>query len=126
MSVDRRSRAADLIREILSETVLREVRDPQVGFVTLTGVKLSPDRRHATVFVSTLSGTDERAASIDALNRAVPFLKRVLATRARLRAIPELRFVEDATLERGSRVESLLGDIERERQEAGLDDDETS
>ena len=126
MSVDRRARVADLIREILSETIQREVRDPQVGFVTLTGVKLAPDLRHATVFVSTLGGEDERAASIDALHRAAPFLKRVLAARARLRHTPELRFVEDATLERGSRVESLLGDIRRERGEAGIDDDGTS
>ena len=126
MSVKRRTRVADLILTILAETVQREVRDPRVGFVTLTGVKVSPDLRHATVFVSTLSGEAERATSLDALNRAAPFLKRAIATRAQLRYTPELHFVEDESLERGSRVESLLGDIRREREEAGIDDDESS
>jgi ribosome-binding factor A len=91
--------------------LIRDVRDPRVGFVTLTGVELSPDLKQARVFVSRLGPESERTAAVDALNHAVPFLRRTLADRARLRFTPGLRFVSDATLERGSRVEALIQEI---------------
>ena len=85
------------------------MRDPRVGFVTLTDVQLSPDLRSARVFVSTLD-QDERT-TLDALERAAPFIRQALARSAALRFTPRLQFVFDRTLATGSRVESLLQEI---------------
>jgi len=115
MSVQRAGRVADSIREILSELVRRDVRDPRVGFVTLTAVDLSADLRHARVFVSTPEGDARRDEAIAALNHARAFLKRGLAARAGLRHTPELIFVEDTSIERGARIERLIDDLRRER-----------
>lgn len=107
----RSERVAERIREVLAEVIRDDVRDRRVGFVTLTEVSLSPDLRQARVFVSHLGSEVERQAAVDALNRAVPFLRRALADRAGLRHTPALRFVSDATLERGSRVEALIQEL---------------
>jgi len=122
MSVDRAARVADTILGILAESVRRDVRDPRVGFVTLTAVRVSPDLRHATVFVSTLGDETARSATLSALDRAAPFLKRALARRAGLRFIPDLRFVADTSIARGSRVEELLGEIDRAREASATGD----
>ena len=104
----RSERVAEQIRGALADLIRDEVRDPRVGFVTLTGVEMSPDLKQARVFVSRLGAETEREAAVDALNHAAPFLRRALAVRARLRYTPGLRFVSDATLERGSRVEEII------------------
>ena len=106
----RNERVAEAIRAVLADAV-REVRDPAVGFVTLTGVDLSPDHRLARVFVSRLGTEAERDASVSALNHAAAFLRREVAARARLRYTPVLRFISDPTVERGSRVEAILREI---------------
>ena len=106
----RNERVAEAIRAVLADAV-REVRDPAVGFVTLTGVDLSPDRRLARVFVSRLGIEAERDAAVSALNHAAAFLRHEVAVRARLRYTPVLRFVSDPTVERGSRVETIIREI---------------
>ena len=109
--VDHRAeRVAEAIRAVLADAV-REVRDPAVGFVTLTGIDLSPDRRLARVFVSRLGTESERDAAVSALNHAAAFLRHEVATRARLRYTPVLRFISDPTVERGSRVEAIIREI---------------
>ena len=107
----RSERVAEQIRGVLVDLIRDELRDPRIGFVTLTGVALSPDLKQARVFVSRLGPESERATAVEALNHAAPFLRRSLADRARLRFTPGLRFVSDATLERGSRVEALIQEI---------------
>jgi len=106
----RHQRVAEEIRAVLADAV-REVRDPAVGFVTLTGVNLSPDLRSARVYVSRLGTAVERDASVAALNHAVAFLRNAVATRARLRFTPTLQFIADPTIERGSRVEEIIREI---------------
>jgi ribosome-binding factor A len=110
MTHRRNERVAEEIRGVLADAI-REVRDPAVGFVTLTGVDLSPDLRQARVFVSRLGTEPERDAAVAALNHAVPFLRHAVATRARLRYTPALRFVSDPTIERGSRVEAIIQEL---------------
>lgn len=112
--IHRASRVADQIRLVLSDAIRDEIRDPRVGFATLTEVDLSPDLKQARVFVSRLGSHAEREATVDALNHAAPFLRRRLAERARLRYTPALRFVTDDTLERGSRVEAIIRDLHAE------------
>ena len=110
MTHRRNERVAEEIRGVLAEAI-REVRDPLVGFVTLTGVDLSPDLRQARVYVSRLGTEADRDAAVSALNHAVAFLRHAVATQARLRYTPALRFVSDATIERGSRVEAIIRDF---------------
>jgi len=110
MTHRRNERVAEQIRAVLAEAI-REVRDPAVGFVTLTGVDLSPDLRQARVYVSRLGTEADRDAAVLALNHAVAFLRHAVAERARLRFTPALRFVSDATIERGSRVEAIIQEL---------------
>jgi ribosome-binding factor A len=103
----RNERVAEEIRGVLAAAI-RELREAPLGLVTLTGVDLSPDLRQARIYVSRLGSEAEREAAVAALNHAAPFLRHELASRARLRHTPALRFVSDATIERGSRVEALI------------------
>lgn len=104
----RAQRIGDQIRRTLAELLHEELRDPRIGFVTITDVNLSPDLRHAVVYVTVMEPAEQHEASLDALNRAVPFLRRALAQRAGLRFTPELRFRYDQAFESGQRLESLL------------------
>ncbi len=110
MTRRRNERVSEEIRGVLVDAI-REVRDPSVGFVTLTGVDLSPDLRQARVYVSRLGTEGERDAAVTALNHAAAFLRHALAERAHLRYTPSLRFVADATIERGSRVEAIIQEL---------------
>jgi ribosome-binding factor A len=107
----RQERVADVIRTVLARALHEEVRDPRIGFVTLTAVRLSADLRHARVFVSTLEPGARREEALSALRRAEPFLRRALAREARLRHVPRLDFRFDDSVERGSRVERLLAEL---------------
>ena len=121
MTVQRSDRLADVIRQALAEAVQHDLRDPRVGFVTLTGVKLSADLRHARVYVSALSGRADLETSLKALNHAAPYLRRNLARRARLRFTPRLRFLEDVAVTRGARVEQLLDEMDSDPSPDGED-----
>jgi ribosome-binding factor A len=108
----RRDRVAEALHRILARLVQAEMRDPRLGFLTVTDVRVSADLRHARVYVTFMNAEDPRAA-LDALNRAAPYLRRELAREARLRYTPELRFVRDEAEERGWRVEDILRTLER-------------
>ena len=124
MTSHRTRRVADLIRHALAELVSRELRDPRVGLITVTEVRISPDLKHARVYVSSLGTPGARAATVGALNHAAPFLRRVLGGAVRLKHIPELTFVEDPTLEQGERVERLLREIHDAEPGADADHDD--
>jgi len=124
MTIRRPERVADIIRLELARVLREDVRDPRVGFVTLTDVQLSPDLRSARVFVSTLEQDEQE--TLDALGRATPFIRRALARKAELRFTPRLQFVFDRSLATGSRVESLLQEIQPHGEaEAERRDDES-
>jgi len=122
MSTPRAERVADQIRDALAQALREKVHDPRVGFVTLTEIKLSPDLRHATVFVTVI---DEAVAddTLTALNRAVPFLRHELAQSAGLRFTPSLRFVNDEVAARSHRVDEILDRLRDDRKDEPLDDD---
>lgn len=126
MSGSRTERVADQVRELVSQLLSFEVRDPGVGLVTVTHVKVAGDLQLATVYY-TLMGDDarERKDTARALERATPFLRGRVAEMLNLRRAPELRFHYDEHLERQQRVESLLQEIATERaarEPAGPDD----
>jgi len=119
VSPRRPERVADVVRQVLARLLREQVRDPRVGFVTLTDVKLSPDLRHAVAYVTLL---DHPQQALAALNHAVPFLRRSLAREAGLRFTPDLRFVRDEGVESGQRLEQVLERLRRERGADGDDD----
>ena len=100
-------RVADQIQRELAVLVARDVADPRVGEVTISGVDLSPDMRHARVLVTPGRGTDGDA-SASALNHAAGFLRSRLARRVRLRRLPRLAFEHDRTLEQALRIDALI------------------
>lgn len=105
----RRERLGDMIRAELARLLREEVRDPRIGFVTLTDVELSKDLRHARVYVTILG--DDPSSALGALRHAAPFLRRALAQCAELRFTPELRFLIDESIDAGFRVDELLSEI---------------
>ena len=110
---ERIRRVNEAMREVLSDALTQDVKDPRVGFVTVTAVDTSPDLRHARVYVSVLGDADERDASIDGLRSAHGFLQRRVASELRLKHTPQLFFEEDDTARRADRIERLLGEDDR-------------
>jgi ribosome-binding factor A len=108
----RTKRIDALLREEISELVTREVQDPGIGFLTVTGVETAPDLGHARVWVSVIGSDAERTATLRALERAMPFVRRRLGERLRLKRIPELMVRPDPTVERGTRLMHIIQDLE--------------
>jgi ribosome-binding factor A len=108
---ERTARLDELLREEISEVIRREVDDPRIGFVTITDVEVSPDLRHASVWVSVIGSVEERRQSLRAMSRAMPFVRSRLG-RLRLKRIPELHVKEDQTAERGTRLLRILDSLE--------------
>ncbi len=107
-SFARSDRVAEQIRRELADLIRLELKDPRVNLVTLTDVEVTPDYAHAKVFFTSLAG-DEHLEEITAgLKRASGFLRRELGRRIRIHTLPELHFVYDASVERGSRLSSLI------------------
>jgi len=118
MSPDRMRRVDEAVREVLSDALGRGLKDPRVGFVTVTAVETSPDLRHARVYVSVLGTDAEREASLEGLRSAHGFLQRRVATELRLKHTPQLVFEEDDTARRAERVERLLGEVDNSSNDA--------
>ena len=106
----RPSRVSEEFREVLAEEIPR-LKDPRVGFVTVTGVDVSPDLRHAVVFYTALGDEAERRATSAGLRSAAGHLRSVIGHEVRLKFLPDLEFREDAVPERAQRVEQLLRKI---------------
>lgn len=119
----RQDRVSDLIKDEVSRLLLREVRDPRVGFVTVTGSTISPDLRSVRVFVSVFGDPPARSACLKALNSAAGFFKRSLFKNLRLRYAPSVEFVHDDSLDRGDRIERVLREI-HEADERPVDEEE--
>ena len=104
----RMRRVDEAMRAVLSDAIAKDLKDPRIGFVTVTGVKTSPDLRHARVYVSILGDDPERSASIDGLRSAHGFLQRRLADELPLKHTPSLTFEYDDSVDRGMRISQLL------------------
>lgn len=108
----RTDRLDELLRHEIGALIAKDLGDPRVGFVTITKVETTPDLGHARVWVSVIGTPDERDAALGALGRAMPFIRRELGSRLRIRRIPELHLRADDTLERGTRMLRLLSELE--------------
>jgi ribosome-binding factor A len=120
----RTARLDELLQQEISRIVSRDVRDPRVGFVTITRVEVTPDLRHARVWVSIIGQPDERRAAFLALAHSMPFVRRELGV-LRLRRIPDLHLQLDDSVERGTRVLRILEDLDAGREPEGLVPGET-
>ena len=110
MSTGRMRRVDEAIREVLSDAVFSDLKDPRIGFVTVTDVRTSPDLRRSRVFVTVLGTQDERDASLAGLQSAHGILQRRVNAELRMKRTPTLEFVYDDTTDRVMRMEELLGD----------------
>ena len=113
MTSDRMRRVDEAVREVLSDAITSELKDPRVGFVTVTAVSTSPDLRQARVFVSVLGDDAVRRRSLDGLESAHGYLQRRVAAELRLKNTPTLQFLYDDSADRGLRIAELLQEGER-------------
>jgi ribosome-binding factor A len=110
-------RVDEAVRQVIGDAVAGDLKDPRVGFVTVTDVRTSPDLRHARVYVSVLgeggapSDGARREASLEGLRSAHGFLQGRVAAELRMKRTPTLEFVYDDTTDRALRVEEILGEI---------------
>lgn len=108
--VQRIRRVNEALRQVLSEALL-ELKDPRIGFVTVTGIDTSPDLRHARVFVSVLGNERKRQKSMAALEAAHGVLQGRLSRELRLKRTPQLQFEYDSSVEHGVRMSTLIDEL---------------
>ena len=113
----------DQVHFLLSTLIQRELRDPDLGFLTLTAVRMTGDRGIAKVYYTVLGEEAQQEKSAKALARGTGFLRTQLAQRLRLKKAPELRFFLDTTLEQGNKMETLFAELEQERAARPLESD---
>jgi ribosome-binding factor A len=112
-------RLNDLIRDELSDLILREVRDPRLGgLISITRVETAPDLSTARVFVSIMADSDEQAEAMKALNAAASFFHRELKSRIDIRRVPFLVFRQDTSIEKGAEMLALLNQVTHEDEAA--------
>jgi ribosome-binding factor A len=108
MSAGRMRRVDEAVRAVLTEAIAKDLKDPRVGFVTVTGVKTSPDLRHARVYVSVFGDDPVRAETIEGLRSAHGFLQRRVAAELTLKHTPAITFEYDESVQRGMRISQLI------------------
>lgn len=108
-------RVDEAVRAVLSDAITQELKDPRVGFVTVTAVRTSSDLRHCRVYVSVLGDEETRQAGLEGLRSAQGFLQRRVAQAVRMKYTPELAFSYDDSVDRGLRINELLREAEEEQ-----------
>jgi ribosome-binding factor A len=111
MRFKRSEKLGDLIREEVSRILIKGLKDPRIGFATITKVDVSDDLREAKIYYSIFGDEREKAESYEGLQSAKGFIKRELGRRVRMKYMPEINFIFDDSLEYGSRIEELLRNL---------------
>lgn len=111
VSTQRAQRVAETIHHEISQLLIRGLKDPRIGFVTITGVDVTPDLRSARVYYTVIGDDENRAASAAGLKSSVPYLRQQLGRVLRLRYVPELVFAYDSSVDYGNRIEKLLREV---------------
>jgi ribosome-binding factor A len=115
----RPQRVAEAIREAVAEFLQSEARDPRIGFVTVTGVRVTADLKRAVVAVMVHGDEDAKAQGLRGLTHAAGAMRRTIGARLRLKTVPEVVFELDRELERAARIESLLAGLRRPEDPGG-------
>ncbi|MFM8622122.1 MAG: 30S ribosome-binding factor RbfA [Holophagaceae bacterium] len=127
--MNRPERLEDQIQFLISNLIQREVRDPDLGFLTVTAVRLSPDKSQAKIYFTVLAMNGQAqeqqvATTLSILNKSKGFLRTRVAARLTIRRVPELYFIFDESINEGNKIESLFTEIEKERSERPLNEGE--
>jgi len=113
----RAERVSDQMKQEIADILMRKIKDPRIGFVTVTDVEVADDLRNAKVFVSVYGS--EKAATLKGLESASPYIRSELGRRMRMKFIPELLFRYDDSVERGAHINELLHEIQEKDEEKG-------
>lgn len=104
------------MQEELSQVLYQELKDPRIGFITVTRVKVSADLGHARAFVSVMGDAEAKERTMSGLKSAVGFIQRALGARIKMRSVPRIEFFLDDSLDQGFRIDEILNKIEAERE----------
>lgn len=115
----RLEKVGHLIRELVSE-VIRELKDPRIGFAGINEVQVSPDLRHAKIYISVFGSDKEKNDTLEGLNSAKGYIKRKIAPELSLRQIPDLSFALDESIENGVRISQLIDKAREEDKKLAL------
>ncbi len=126
MTSRRQVQVADAVQQHISYLLQRELKDPRIGFTTVTAVEMSADLRYARIYVSVMGTPEEQRATMDALTSAKGFIRRELAARLDLRFAPDLQIKLDTSAEYSDRIGRLLNELKNEEQQQGLQQEEPS
>ncbi len=116
MHYQRKDRVGDLIQREISQMILLELKDPGIGFVTITGVEVSADLKRAQIYYSILGAEESKIKTAKALKRACGFIQHEIGKRLRLKHVPEIAFRFDGSVEYGARIEQLIQKIHQHDQ----------
>ncbi len=111
MNYKRSEKVGEAVHEIISELLIKGLKDPRIGFVTVTGVKITDDLHLATVYYSVVGSEDEKKATEKGLNSAKGFIRKEMGRNLRLRYVPDIIFEYDNSLDYGQRIENILNEI---------------
>ncbi len=110
---ERMRRVDEAVREVLSQRLTAGLKDPRIGFVTVTSVETAPDLRHARVYVSVLGSDEEREATMEGLASSHGYLQKALGGELRMKRTPTLEFVHDDSVDRGFRIGEIIEEHDR-------------
>ncbi len=123
MNFKRSDKVAEAVHEIISGLLIKGLKDPRIGFVTITGVKLTEDLHLATVYFSVVGTDEEKRSTEKALNSAKGFIRKEIGRNLRLRYVPDLIFKYDDSMDYAQRIESIIHDLNVQK---GSDDTENN
>ena len=109
----------EFIKQEVSQIIQKDIKDPRVGFVTVTDVEMTRDLRHAKIFLSLMGSDEQKKATWEALNRALGFMRSEIGKRIRLRCTPELSLHLDKSLDYSNHIQKLLLQLEKDGSENG-------
>lgn len=110
----RANRVAEQMKKEMSDIISRRLKDPRVGFVTVTDVEVTGDLQQAKVFITVLGDEDTKAETLKALEKAKGFIRSEIGSRIRLRKTPEIFFEFDESIEYGNRIEKIIAELKKE------------
>lgn len=113
MEYKRKDRVGDLIKELISEIIVKKIRDPRLSFITITGVQIGDNLRLAKVFFSVIGDDQKKKDSLSGLKSAAGFIKKELGLHLRLKYSPDIVFEYDNSLEYGNRIERIINSLEK-------------
>ncbi len=110
------NRVAEQMKKELGDIIIQKVKDPRIGFVTVTDVEVTGDLQNATIFISVLGKEYEKEETLKGLNKAKGFIRSEVGRRIRLRKVPEIEFEFDESIEYGNKIQTLLTQVNREEE----------